>query len=119
MIDAQELANRYVAVWMETDPARRKEQIAALWIPDGEHFVDTREACGYESLEARIAGSHEKNVRVGGHWFRATTNARALRDVVTFGWEMLRGDTIVGSGFEILLITPEGRIRTDYQFFLN
>ena len=119
MIDAQELANRYVAVWMESDPARRREQIAALWIPEGEHFVDTREARGYEALEARVAGSHEKNVRLGGYRFRAMTNALALRDVVTFGWEMLRGDEVVGSGFEVLLITPDGRIRTDYQFFLN
>ena len=39
---------------------------ALLRSPDGRHYVDTREACGYNALEKRITGSHEKNVRDGG-----------------------------------------------------
>jgi len=54
MNDAQYLADRYVAVWNETDPDRRRRAIAELWTPDGRHCVDTREAHGYDALEKRI-----------------------------------------------------------------
>jgi len=121
MRDPQSLADSYVAVWNETDPARRRLAIAELWAPDGEHFVAEREARGYDALEKRITGSHEKNVRDGGHRFRAARDARALRDVVTFHWEMLPavGETVVARGLEILVVNDWGRIVTDYQFVLG
>lgn len=118
-IDAQALADRYVAVWNETDEERRREAIAALWVPDGQHYVGAREARGYEALEERIRGSHEKNVRDDGNRFRAASNARLLHDVVTFYWEMLPadGDTVLATGLEYLSVDGEGRILVDYQFF--
>src|ERR1700759_2051099 len=63
MNEAQQLADRYVAVWSETDPERRRRAIAELWTPDGEHYVGAREVRGYDELEQRIKGSHEKNIR--------------------------------------------------------
>jgi hypothetical protein len=121
IMDAQHLADSYVAVWNETDPARRREAIAALWTPEGEHFVGDRHAQGYSALEKRIAGSHQKNVQDGGHRFRATKDARALRDVVTFHWEMLpaESDTVVARGLEFLIVDDWGRIRVDYQFVVD
>src|SRR5689334_7016347 len=82
----QTLADRYVAVWNETDPAARRQMIAALFAADGVHYVGTREARGYAALEQRITGSYEKNVRDRGNRFRAVPNAQALRDAVTFNW---------------------------------
>jgi len=121
MRNPQALADSYVAVWNEPDAGRRRVAIAELWAPDGEHFVDTREARGYDALEQRITGSYEKNVRDGGHRFRAVQDARALRDVVTFHWEMLPadGEPVMASGLEILVVNDWGRIVTDYQFFLG
>jgi SnoaL-like domain len=121
MRNAQAIADSYVAVWNETDPDRRRLAIAELWAPDGEHFVDIREARGYDALEKRITSSHEKNVRDGGNRFRAAQDARALRDVVTFHWEMLPADseTVVARGLEILIVNDWGRIVTDYQFVLG
>lgn len=121
MHNAQAIADSYVAVWNEADPARRRLAIAEIWAPDGEHFVDVREARGYDALEKRIIGSHEKNVRDGGHRFRAAPDARTLRDVVTFHWEMLPADSdeVVARGLEILIVNDWGRIVTDYQFVLR
>lgn len=121
MDDAQRLADRYVAVWNETDPERRRRAIVELWTPDGRHYVGTREAHGYAALEARITGSHEKNVRDGRHRFRARLDARALRDAVTFHWEMLPadGERVVATGLEFLILDREGRILVDYQFVLT
>jgi hypothetical protein len=87
--------------------------------PTGQHFVEGRQARGYEELEKRVRGSHEKNVRDNGNRFRAAPGARRLHDVVTFYWEMLpaNGDTVLARGLEFLIIDDEGRILVDYQFF--
>jgi hypothetical protein len=116
MTDAQQLADRYVAVWNETDPAARREQIAALWAPDGEHYVRTLEVRGHAALEQRVIGSYEKNVRDAGHRFRARANAQVLRNVVTFHWEMVAGAAVVAVGHEVLVLDDRGRIATNYQF---
>jgi hypothetical protein len=118
MIDPQTLADRYVAVWNEKDQRQRREAIAALWVPNGQHFVEGREARGYDELEERIRGSHEKNVRDDGNRFRAAPGARRLPGAVTFYWEMLpaNGDTVLVRGLEFLIINDEGRIFVDYQF---
>jgi hypothetical protein len=119
MIDAQTLADRYVAVWNEKDETPRRRQIAALWVADGQHYVGERAVRGYAALEERVRGSHEKNVRDDGNRFRAMSNARKLRDVVTFNWEMLpaNADTVLVRGLQFLIVGDDGRILIDYQFF--
>lgn len=120
-ISAQQLSDRYVAVWNETDPAARRDAIAQLWRPDGVHYVTTREARGYAALEERIIGSHNKNVRDAGHVFRAVKNAQALHGVVTFNWEMVRPatDEVLAVGLEFLQVDADGRIVSDFQFIVS
>ena len=118
MNDAQHLADRYVSVWNEADPDRRRQAIAEIWRPDGQHYVDVREARGYDALEQRIVGSYERNIRDGRHRFRSAPGALGLRDLVVVPWEMMVADSErkVASGLAILIVDSEGRIRTDYQF---
>jgi hypothetical protein len=100
---------------------QRRKAIAELWVSDGLHYVDTREARGYEALEQRIIGSHEKWVRDGGNCFRAAKNAQALRNAVTFDWEMppAGSDTVLAVGREFLILDDDGRILVDYQFIVK
>ena len=121
MIEAQQLAERYVALWNETDAGARRKAIAELWAPDGLHYVKTREDRGYDALMARVTGSHEKNVRDGGNRFRAVDNAQVLRNVVTFQWEMIPADggEVAAIGLEFLVLDDQGRILTDYQFIVS
>jgi hypothetical protein len=120
MTTAQNLADRYVAVWNETSAAARCKAIAELWVPDGLHFVGNREAGGYDELETRIIGSHEKNVLAGKNRFRAARNAQALRNSVTFNWEMVSADgEVVATGLEFLIVDDEQRIVVDYQFIVK
>src|SRR4051794_9339243 len=113
------LADRYVAVWNETDAERRTSQIAELWVTRGRHYVGDREVEGYEALERRVRESHEKNVRDNANRFRAADDARRVNDVVVFHWEMLpaKGDTILARGLEFLIVDGSGKIVADYQFF--
>jgi len=117
----QDLVERYVAVWNETDADARRAAIAGLWRPDGAHFVKEREARGYTGLEQRVVGSFEKNVRGKGNRFRVRADAQRVRDVVTFTWEMVPAgaDTVLAVGREFLVLDAEDRIVTDYQFIIN
>jgi hypothetical protein len=121
MSEVENLAERYVEVWNETDPEARRRAIAALWVPNGVHYVRTLEARGYDALEKRIIGSHEKNVRDGGYRFRTSRNAQALQNVVTFNWEMVpaAGGEIAAAGLEFLIVDEHGRIVVDYQFIVR
>ena len=118
MENPSSLADRYVAVWNETDAERRRNQIAELWTAQGRHFVADREVKGYQALEKRVRESHEKNVRDAGNRFRAASDARRLHDTVTFHWEMLPadGDNVLARGLEFLIVDDDGKILADYQF---
>ncbi|MGF6348627.1 hypothetical protein [Variovorax sp. W2I14] len=115
-----ELADRYVAVWNETDAAARRDAIASLWVPEGEHYVRTLQAKGYEALQQRVTSSHEKNVRGAGFRFVATGDAQALHNAVMFHWQMVpaAGGPMAALGLEFLVLAPDGRIAIDYQFIL-
>jgi hypothetical protein len=117
----RDLAARYVALWNETDAAARRAAIAALWRPDGWHFIKEREVHGYAALEQRVTGSHEKNVRDNRNRFRACADVQRLRDVVTFSWQMVPAgaDTVPAVGREFLVLDAEDRIIADYQFIIN
>lgn len=115
-----ELADRYVAVWNETDAGARRDAIASLWTPEGEHFVRTLQAKGYEALEQRVTSSHEKNVRDAGFRFVATGDAQRLQNTLMFHWQMVPagGGPVAALGLEFLLLAEDGRIARDYQFIL-
>ncbi|MER7583631.1 hypothetical protein [Kitasatospora sp. NPDC097691] len=132
---AQRLADRYAALWTESDAVARRGAIERLWAEDGVHLlhppVEAREAAarvgfaepvlearGYEELEFRVARAHEEFVAPGEFTFRARPDAVRLRDVVRFSWEMVPvgGGEPVGGGTEFVVLDADGRITADYQF---
>ena len=119
--DPQMLADRYAAVWNEPDPTARRRAIAALWAPDGVHYVRDREYCGHQALEERVSSAYDKNVRLAGNRFRAVRNAQALRNVVEFNWEMLpaSGEQVLAVGLELVILDDDQRIVRDYQFIVS
>lgn len=114
------LADRYVAVWNEPEAAARRDAIARLWVPEGEHYVRALQAKGHEALMQRVTSSHEKNVRDAGFRFIATGDAQALHNGVMFHWQMVpaAGGPVVALGLEFLVLAQDGRIAVDYQFIL-
>jgi hypothetical protein len=118
-VELNQFADRYVALWNEPDPAKRRSQIADLWVDEGEHYVEAAKFVGLQALERRVADAHDEFVRNGGNRFRAVPGARREGDVVTFYWEMLPadGDTVLGKGLEFMIVTERGQIIQDYQFY--
>ena len=121
MNKAQQLADRYAAVWNETDADARRKAISELWAPAGRHYVRTLEVRGRDELEERIVRAYEKNVRDNGNRFRAVQNAQTLRNVVTFNWEMVpaAGGKVLAVGLEFLVLDDQGFILDDYQFIVS
>ncbi|MEV7023826.1 hypothetical protein [Kitasatospora sp. NPDC093558] len=135
MTTAQQLADRYAALWAEADPGLRRKAIEELWAEDAAHvlhppveirevaarvgFDDTMlEARGYDALDVRVTRAYEEFVAPGEFTFRALPDAVRLRDVVKFTWEMVptAGGEPVGSGVEFVVLGADGRITADYQF---
>ncbi|MEV5606537.1 hypothetical protein AB0L33_34415 [Streptomyces sp. NPDC052299] len=134
-IDIHELTDRYVAVWNEPDAERRRAAVRELWSADAVHVLrppqEIREAAealgfdrlllearGYDALDFRVTRAHDEFVAPGTFVFRSRGNADRLHDVVKFNWEMAPrdGGEAAGVGLEVLVLGPDGRIVSDYQF---
>jgi hypothetical protein len=134
MTDANELADRYVAMWTEADAERRRAAIAEHWTEDAVHILDppqearqaaaalditpTFQARGHRELEDRMARAYKEFIAPGEFTFRHRDNVGHVGDAVKFSWEMVpaSGGEAVGVGLEFLILAPDGRIRLDYQF---
>jgi hypothetical protein len=117
--ELNQLMERYMALWHETDDARRREMIGELWTEDGAHFISTHEYHGYRELEERVSGAYEEFVEKGGFVFRLSGEAEAHHHGVTFSWEMVPANgtgEVAATGLVFLLLNDEGRILLDYQF---
>ncbi|MER7707762.1 hypothetical protein ABTX81_33315 [Kitasatospora sp. NPDC097605] len=132
---AQQIADRYVALWNEPDPKRRREAIEELWAADGVHLLqppeDMREraaelgfadsvleARGHDALERRVTRGYEQFVAGGEYAFRGQGPAILVGDALKLTWVMVRPgeDEVLGGGVEVLVLDGDGRITTDYQF---
>ena len=133
--EAEHLADRYLALWNEADPERRRRLIAELWTEDGSQIlqppqemreiaaspgiglVATLEARGHAELEARAATSYEQWVASVGLAFRLRNDVYRLREVVKFHWEAVSPDgEVTAVGLVFLVLGTDGRIRRDYVF---
>ena len=132
---AEQLADRYVALWNEADPERRRQLIAELWTENGSQILQppqemreiaaspgiglaaTLEARGHAELEARAATSYEHWVGSEGLSFRGRDDAERLGDVVKFHWEAVSPDgEVTAVGLVFLVLGADGRIERDYVF---
>jgi hypothetical protein len=115
MLDAQALAELYVAAWNEPDAAKRSSAIAALWAPDA---LGHKGPPGYAALTRLTPGAPGRNSGREGVRYRAAPTARLRGDVVTFRWEMLLADTetVLAGGLEFLIVDNDGRILADHPF---
>ena len=67
---------------------------------------------------SRVTRSHEEFIAPGEFTFRARANAERLKDLVKFGWEMVRNEDgeVAGVGLAVMFLADDAGIREDYQF---
>ena len=132
---AEQLADRYMALWNEPDADRRRRMIAELWTEDGSQILQppqemreiaaspgiglaaTLEARGHCELQARATTSYEHWVGSEGLSFRARDDAQRLGDVVKFHWEAVADDgSTAAAGLNVLVLAVDGRVQRNYTF---
>jgi len=95
MSELNDLVDRYIDVWNETDAEKRRALIARTFT-EGAHFVDpVQEAEGRRAIEMLVEGVQTK---FPGHRFRLAGAVDAFRDRVRFSWELAPegGEVFVG-----------------------
>jgi hypothetical protein len=132
MTDPNELADRYIAMFNDSDPERRRAAVKELWsagavqvlnppqevreVADTLAMSPIFESRGHAELEARVTRAYEQFS--DKYEFRRSEDAGRLQDVLTFRWEAILRDTGEpdGAGRHVLMLDPDGRIRRDYLF---
>ncbi|MFI6817011.1 nuclear transport factor 2 family protein [Nonomuraea sp. NPDC050328] len=105
-----DLLARYLAAWNETDADARAKAVADLWTEDGTYTDPLADVAGHEAIAAVIAGAQGM---FPGLVFTAGQVFEAHHDVARFTWHLApEGATEpVAIGFDVVRLTPEGRIR--------
>jgi hypothetical protein len=116
--DSTTLVDRYLAAWNATDPAARREAIAAVFAPDARYVDPLADVSGHDGLDALIAGAQ---AQFAGLRFTPGEVLDAHHDVVRFTWHLGPDgpdDTAepVVIGFDVAEIADDGRLRRVHGF---
>ena len=60
MTDVQTIARRYIDLWNERTPARRREILAANWAKDARYVDPLMSGDGHDGVDALIAGVQQR-----------------------------------------------------------
>ena len=114
-IDA--LLERYLAIYNETDPAKRRADIEALWTPDAVLANASMMYRGHNEIAVGVGRSHDQWVG-SGHEFRPGGITSVHHNTARFVWHMHLGDhpEPVAKGTNFMVFTIDGRLASDYQF---
>ncbi|HWH01647.1 MAG TPA: nuclear transport factor 2 family protein [Pilimelia sp.] len=115
MSDVTELLERYLAAWNEPDPQRRRSAVESLWTVDGGYTDPLVDVAGHDAIAAVIEGARQQ---FPGWTFRAGGLVDAHHHIVRFTWELVPpgGGEPPVAGFDVAVLTEDGRIRAVYGF---
>ncbi|MFC8720360.1 nuclear transport factor 2 family protein [Kitasatospora sp. NPDC057198] len=113
-MDLQNLAERYLAAWNETDPAARRKLVEETWAADGTYTDPLVVARGHEQFDATLAAVQ---AQFAGLVFTLGP-VDAHHDVARFTWELAPegAEEPLVIGFDVLTATADGRIATVVGF---
>jgi hypothetical protein len=115
MSDITTTIDTYLAMWNETDPARRAVHIRKAWTDGGRYRDPQLEADGHAALADMVAAVQ---ARFPGHRFRRVSGIDAHHDLLRFAWELAGADGAVAvGGIDVGELAPDGRLRSITGFF--
>jgi hypothetical protein len=108
MMDAQSLAQRYIASWNEADAATRRQLVDALWTEDACYADPMMKADGQDGIAALIGGVHGK---FPGYRFALTGQPEGHGRYVRFSWSLAPADgPVVARGTDFAAVAADGRL---------
>jgi hypothetical protein len=120
-MDEREVAaflERYVWMWHEPDPARRRQIVAELFAEDAEDYTGRSVSRGVDEIFQRVTRAHDEWVASKGQVFEPTGNTDAHHHLVKFFWRMRprAGGPAVSTGLDVFVLNDTNRIVALYQF---
>jgi len=109
MTDVHTIANRYIDLWNERAPQRRREMLAANWTMDAKYVDPLMSGDGHDGVDALVAGVQQ---RFPDFKFRLIGEPNGFGDHVRFSWGLGPDGSdspIKGTDFAVL---SDGRIRS-------
>ncbi|MFE2726986.1 nuclear transport factor 2 family protein [Kitasatospora sp. NPDC059327] len=112
-LDLQQLAERYLAVWNEADPAARRALVDEVWAEDAGYTDPLAAVTGRDGVDALIGAAQ---AQFPGLEFTLGP-VDAHHDIARFTWHLgpAGGEPLV-VGFDVLVAGPDGRIASVYGF---
>lgn len=135
-----DFSRRWFALWTEADPQARSRQVADLWAPGSAQVLvdppqEMRDAAsalafpvprlevrGHDEIDRRVAQAYAMFVEPGEYTFVGSGDPVLLAPgLVGLGWEMVTvaEGTVVGGGYDVMVLDDEGRIVLDHQHILS
>ena len=109
-----ELAQRYIDTWNETDPSARRAAVDQLYAEDARYVDPLAAADGREAIAAMIGAVQEQ---FPGFVFRLAGPVDGHHDQARFGWELgPAGAPAPIVGFDVVVSDDGGRIQTVLGF---
>ncbi len=108
MSNAIEIANRYIALWNETDAHARRDLIARAWTADATYVDPLMKSEGHSGIDQMIAAVHE---RFPGHKFALRGKPEGHNDRVRFSWTLANGGAPVANGTDFAVVADDGRLK--------
>ena len=102
MTDAADIAESYIALWNETDAARRRALLAQSWTEDATYIDPLMKGQGHAEIDALVGAVR---ARFPGFRFDLLKPADGHGDFVRFSWGLGPDHPIKGS--DVLVV--EGR----------
>ncbi|QPF84514.1 nuclear transport factor 2 family protein [Bradyrhizobium genosp. L] len=109
MTDHATIARRYIELWNERTPSRRREMLSESWTADARYIDPLMSGDGHAGVDALIAGVQQKFPDFS---FKLLGEANGFGDHVRFSWGLGPDGVdcpIKGTDFAVL---KDGRIRS-------
>jgi len=115
MSNVNEVVVRYLAVWNEREPRKRRELVAKTWTEDGTYVDAARDGKGHESLDAMIATAQG---HFPGYRLNLASGIEVHHDYLRFSWAA--GGTadapLFIKGTDFVVLDGDGRIKSVVGF---
>jgi hypothetical protein len=110
----QEIVERYIAAWNETDAARRRKLVDELWSEDGSYTDPLADAHGREEIDGLIGAVQQQ---FPGFVFTLGGTVDTHHNQARFTWHLApSGAEPVVIGFDVAVLNGGGQIRSVYGF---
>jgi hypothetical protein len=104
------VVDRYIEIWNETNPPRRRALIALTWTDDASYLDPLMSGDGPEGIDAMIGAIKE---RYPDFRFRLAGEIDTHHDRVRFRWEAVPegGEQPVAAGTDFGVVAADGRLQ--------